>query len=167
MTLLAASASHPRPDRARHRPRLALAVLPLLGLLAGCPDEAAPPVDDPEETDLTDFELEHGIGPVDRPYEPPPEVDQAMADEGADLYRIRCQACHRMDDDFMGPALGDVLERRTPTFVLNMILNPEEMGRRHPEGRAMREQFPSGMPSQGLDEEQARAVLEYLRREGG
>lgn len=167
MTPFEINLSHRRPDRGRLRSRLVLAAIPLLGLLAGCPDEEDPPVDEPEEPDLTEFELEHGIGPVDRPYEPPPEVDQAMAEEGADLFLMRCQTCHRLDEDFMGPALGDVLERRTPTFVLNMILNPTEMEARHPEGRAMREEFPGGMPDPGMSEEQARAILEYLRREGG
>ena len=140
--------------------------LPLLILLAGCPGEEVPQGEEAAEQ-LTDFQLAHGIGPVTEVYEPPESVDEARAEEGADLFGVRCQACHRMDEDFMGPALGDVLERRTPTFVLNMILNPEEMARRHPEGQAMREDFPSGMPNQGIDEEEARALLEYLRQQGG
>ena len=137
------------------------ALLPLAVLLAGCPGEA--PDEEEPAAELTEFQLEHGIGPVQEPYEPPAAVDPEMAAQGGRLFQVNCQACHRMEQDFVGPALGDVLERRTPTFVLNTILNPEEMGRRHPEGRAMRAEFPSAMPYMGVDEEEARAILEYIR----
>ena len=138
-------------------------MLALTLFLAGCPGEP-PPGEDPD-AELTDFQLEHGIGPIQEAYEPSEEVDESLATEGERTFQVNCQACHRMEDGFVGPALGDVLERRTPTFVLNMILNPEEMGRRHPEGQALRAEYPSAMPYQGIGEDEARAILEYLRRE--
>lgn len=154
-----------RPARTWALSARVLTLLPLALLLGGCPGD--PPYEGDPEEELTEFQLEHGIGPIHEPYDPPAEVDSERAAEGARIFQVNCQACHRMDDDFVGPALGDVLERRTPTFVLNMILNPEEMGRRHPVGRELRGQYPSAMPYQGIDEDEARALLEYLREEGG
>jgi hypothetical protein len=48
---------------------------------------------------------------------------------------------------------------------MNMILNPEGMLAEHPEARAMLAQFAVPMANQNLTEDQARAVLEYLRVE--
>ena len=65
----------------------------------------------------------------------------------------------------MGPPLGDVLGHRTPTYVMNMILNPQEMYERHPAAKQMLAEYLSYMPNQGLTAEEARAVVEYLRPE--
>lgn len=32
-----------------------------------------------------------------------------------------------MDERYVGPPLGDILERREPAYVMNMILSPEKM----------------------------------------
>jgi hypothetical protein len=68
-----------------------------------------------------------------------------------------------MEDRYVGPALGTVLSKRTPVYVMNMMLNPEEMVKKHPEAQAMLAQFMTPMPNQNLTEDDARAVLEYLR----
>ena len=65
----------------------------------------------------------------------------------------------------MGPPLGGVLDHRTPTYVLNMILNPQEMYERHPEAKQLLAEYLSYMPNQGLTRDQATAVVEYLRPE--
>jgi len=67
-----------------------------------------------------------------------------------------------MDQDYVGPPLGNVLEDRTPTYVMNMILNPVEMTKKHPEARKMLQQYMNQMTFQNVSEEQARAIVEYL-----
>lgn len=115
-----------------------------------------------DTTPLTTEELEKGVGPV-RSVELAVVPEPALAAEGERLYRSRCVACHLIDDRSVGPPLGDVTERRAPEYVMNMILNPEEMVRRHPEARALKDRFVTPMPDQGLTRQEARAVLEYLR----
>lgn len=111
--------------------------------------------------DVTEDELKYGIGPIRRVELGP--LDDALAARGEELFKMKCMACHRLDDRYVGPALRGVTERRTPEFVMNMMLNPGEMVRRHPVGRAMLAAHYTEMPAQNLTEEEARALLEYLR----
>jgi hypothetical protein len=68
-----------------------------------------------------------------------------------------------MDQRYVGPPLGQVLERRAPEFVMNMMLNPAEMVEKHPVVKQLLAEFMTPMPNQQLTHEEARAVLEYLR----
>lgn len=113
-------------------------------------------------SDLSPFQLEHGIGPIT-------EVvvlgalDQALADSGKQVFEAKCTACHKMAEKYVGPALGEVLTRRSPTFTMNMILNPNEMVERHPVAKQLLAEAMTLMANQGLTPEDARAVVEYLR----
>jgi cytochrome c551/c552 len=114
----------------------------------------------PSETiDLTN----KGIGPISS-LTLPSEIDQAMAAKGDEIYKKMCTACHRPDKKFIGPAPKGVLERRTPEWVMNMILNPEEMVQKDPLAKDLLMEFNGApMANQNLTEEEARAVLEYFR----
>ena len=46
---------------------------------------------------------------------------------------------------------------------MNMMLNPDEMVRKHPEARALLAEFMAPMPNQNVTEADARALVEYLR----
>jgi len=107
-----------------------------------------------------------GVGPVTSVYlDDVP--DAAMAAAGRRIFDRLCAPCHQAESRTTGPALRDVTRRRSPEWLMNMILNPEEMVRRDPLARALnREYSGSPMPDQGLDEPEARAVLEYLRTLG-
>lgn len=113
---------------------------------------------------LTADELEYGIGPI-RSLELGP-VDHELAEHGAEVFKVKCSACHKLDEAYVGPSLGEVTERRAPEYVMNMILNPDEMVARHPEVKALLAQYYTPMPDQQLTEADARAVLEYLRDPG-
>jgi len=104
-----------------------------------------------------------GLGPVTS-VTLNPEIDQAMAATGKEVYDQMCLACHRIGKKFIGPAPNGILERRTPEWVMNMILNPEQMVKEDPLAKDLLVEFNgSPMANQGLTEEQARAVLEYFR----
>ena len=90
-------------------------------------------------------------------------IDADLARRGEESFKMKCMACHKFDERYVGPALGDVLTRRTPEYVMNMMLNPAEMVQKHPEARAMLAQYMTPMPSQNLTEDEARALLEYMR----
>jgi cytochrome c551/c552 len=142
-----------------------LLLIAILALgIAGCGGGDHPPSGDAPAagSSLSDFELRHGIGPVTEELVLG-ELDPGMAERGQVVFEFNCEACHLMDDRFVGPALGDVLDRRSATFVMNMILNPEEMARDHPEGQKMLQEYPLIMPFQNISEDEARAIVEYLR----
>lgn len=91
-------------------------------------------------------------------------IDEAMAATGKTVYDQLCLACHRIGKKFIGPAPNNILERRTPEWVMNMILNPDQMVKEDPLAKELLMEFNgSPMANQGLTEEQARAVLEYFR----
>lgn len=104
-----------------------------------------------------------GVGPVTS-VNLPPEIDQALAATGEGIYNQMCLACHRIGQKFIGPAPNGVLERRSPEWVMNMILNPEGMVKEDMLAKDLLMEFNgSPMANQGLTQDQARAVLEYFR----
>lgn len=113
-------------------------------------------------SDLTAFQLEHGIGPVTEPLTLG-AFNPAMAEAGEEIFEQKCSACHKMAEKYVGPALGDVTSRRSPAFIMNMILNPQEMIDRHPVVKQLLAEHLTFMPNQALTQDQARQVLEYLR----
>ena len=91
-------------------------------------------------------------------------IDDAMAASGKEVFDQMCMACHRVGKKFIGPAPNGILERRTPEWVMNMILNPDQMVKEDLLAKDLLIEFNgSPMANQGLTEEQARAVLEYFR----
>lgn len=110
-----------------------------------------------------DFQKYKGIGPVTT-LELPAEIDQAMADQGKAIFEAKCTACHKTNKKFIGPSPANILERRTAVWVMNMILNPDEMTQKDPLAKQLLIEFNgSPMANQNLTEEEARAVLEYFR----
>jgi mono/diheme cytochrome c family protein len=112
---------------------------------------------------FTSWESNKGIGPVTS-LTIPAEIDQQLAAKGQEIFESMCSACHKPLKKFIGPAPKDILSRRTPEWVMNMILNPDEMTQKDPMAKQLLiEANGSPMANQNLTEEQARAVLEYFR----
>jgi hypothetical protein len=104
-----------------------------------------------------------GVGPITA-MNLEAEINPEMAAQGEAVYNQMCLACHRIGKKFIGPAPNGILERRTPEWVMNMILAPEKMVKEDPLAKDLLIEFNgSPMANQGLTEEQARAVLEYFR----
>ena len=92
------------------------------------------------------------------------DIDQAMAAKGQEVFKTMCTACHKPDKKFIGPAPKGILDRRTPEWVMNMILNPENMIENDALAQELLKEFNGApMANQNLTEEEARAVLEYFR----
>lgn len=117
-----------------------------------------------QEEGLSEFELEHGIGPVTERIEIG-ELNKELASKGGDIFAMKCEACHSLDQRVVGPELGEVLDRRSPEFVMNMILNPGGMTKEHPVGKELLQEYMSIMPFQNVEKEDARAIVEYLREQ--
>ena len=139
-------------------------------LLAGCGKEKSPEASSSDAgagasaaPTLTPEQLRDGIGPV-KAVSLPPEIDAALVKDGEEIFTTKCSACHRLDRRYVGPALGQVLQRRTPAYVMNMILNPTEMTQKHPAAHELLATHMTQMPALGLTEAQARSIVEYLRK---
>ena len=116
-----------------------------------------------EKFGLTLFELENGIGPIKEKLILGP-LDIEMSSKGQNLFEEKCASCHKLDERFTGPPQRDVIERRTPEYIMNMILNPEEMIAKHPEVKKMLAIYMTSMTFQNVSQEQAREILEYFRK---
>ena len=91
------------------------------------------------------------------------DIDEAMVAKGEEVYKAKCTACHKISKRFVGPGLKGVTERRTPEWIMNMILNPELMVAENATAKALLAEYSAPMANQNLTEEEARAILEYLR----
>ena len=104
-----------------------------------------------------------GVGPITS-LDLPETVDADKAANGETIFKEKCLACHRTDTKFIGPPVKGILERRSPEWVMNMILNPDEMVQKDPLAKKLLQEFNgSPMANQNLTEEEARSVLEYFR----
>ncbi|MDX5345921.1 MAG: cytochrome c [Hymenobacteraceae bacterium] len=104
-----------------------------------------------------------GIGPVKEVQIA--AIDPQLADKGKALFEAKCAACHQMSDQkIVGPGLAGVTERRKPEWVMNMIINPVEMTQKDPTAKKLLAEHLTQMTNQNVNEEDARAMLEYLRQ---
>ncbi|MFD0760510.1 c-type cytochrome [Lutibacter aestuarii] len=124
-------------------------------------DKKAAPKEEKKEVVEVDPMKDKGIGPITSVTLT--EIDQAMADKGKAVFSAKCSACHKMSKRFVGPALAGITERRTPEWIMNMILNPEEMVEKNPIAKKLLAEYLSPMANQSLTEEEARLILEYFR----
>jgi len=154
--------------------RTGLPALAILVILAACGGDAPPAESGASSAgsstaagqqaqggELSAVELEQGIGPI-RDLELGP-VDADLAAQGETFFTTKCSACHKLEERYVAPPLGEVLSRRRPEFVMNMMLNANEMVQRHPVIRELLAEYYTPMPVQVTDPDEARAILEYLR----
>ena len=124
-----------------------------------------PPSSNNPEGALTEWQVVNGLGPVTEKIQLGP-VNAKMATEGEQIFEGKCSPCHKLDERYVGPPLGDVTQRRTPEFIMNMILDPSSMVKYHPEIKKLLAQYYTPMTFQNVTREDARKILEYLRQQG-
>ena len=118
--------------------------------------------EEPKEATVSQA-LSKGIGPVTS-LTLAAEVNTEMAAKGDEIFKAKCSACDKIEKKFIGPSPKGVLERRSPEWIMNMILNPEEMVANDPTAKRLLMEFNGApMANQNLSEEEARSVLEYFR----
>lgn len=104
-----------------------------------------------------------GVGPI-KSLTFNTEINTDMAAAGEAKYQAICTACHMAEQRIIGPALKGVYERRSPEWVMNMILNPDGMLKSDPIAKALLKEYNNAiMLNQNLSEEDARNIAEYLR----
>ncbi|MDP2600708.1 MAG: c-type cytochrome [Deltaproteobacteria bacterium] len=107
-------------------------------------------------------QLSKGVGPVTSVALGP--VDAARAAKGKQLFESKCAACHKLDEKYVGPAIKGVTQRRSPEWIMNMIMNPQEMTEKDPTARELLATYFTQMTFQNVTQDEARDILEYFRK---
>ena len=144
-----------------------LTVTALIGY--GCSGKGAEQRADAPETDSTAI-LEqpetHGTEVKEVALSNP--LDQAMIKTGSGIYDLKCAACHKLTQDrIVGPGWAGVTKRRKPEWIINMITNVDMMLAEDAEAQKLLEQCLVRMPNQNLTKEEARSVIEFMRKNDG
>lgn len=96
------------------------------------------------------------------------KLDVAMATEGEKIHVVKCSACHKLTDEkLVGPGWKGVTSRQKPEWIMNFITNPDPMIDKDPKLQAMLEICLVRMPNQSLTDEDARNLLEFMRKNDG
>lgn len=149
-------------------PAAKLAAAALLVMLTGCsggtPKDGATAGATPAATSTAGGGVaavsQYDSGP--RAFETP--VNASLVEQGEGLFKTKgCSACHAFGQKLTGPDLAGVTQRRTASWMASQILHPEVMTKSDPISHEMFAKFALQMPNQGLNEEQAKAVIEYFK----
>jgi len=92
-------------------------------------------------------------------------IDAAGAAQGEKFFQSKgCVACHAWGKRLAGPDLKGVPAQRTSLWMENQILRPELMTKEDPISRQLLAQYKIQMTNMRLTPEQARMVVEYLKK---
>jgi mono/diheme cytochrome c family protein len=87
-----------------------------------------------------------------------------MVGEGKGLFTSKCAMCHDLDAKKVGPTLRTVTKVRKPEYIMNVLLNSAKMQKEDATMKDLVAKYNKvPMPETGLNQVQARSVLEYLR----
>ena len=108
-----------------------------------------------------------GVGPVKTVTLNTP-LEQDRIPRGKAIYEMKCQACHRLDDQrVVGPVCKDITKLRQPKWIMNMITNVDVMLDQDAEARKLLELCLMRMPNQNVSIGDARDILEFMRQVDG
>lgn len=95
-------------------------------------------------------------------------LDEAMATSGEKVSGVKCSSCHKLTDEkLVGPGWKGVTTRRTPEWIMNFITNTDVMLNKDPAAQAQLEICLVRMPNQSLSDDEARQLLEFMRKNDG
>jgi mono/diheme cytochrome c family protein len=135
--------------------------------LTACSDKSAKDQLKPATSTENKTTSDKGIGPFTN-VELTNPLDQTMVATGKGIYDLKCAACHKLSETrLVGPGFTGVTKRRKPEWIMNMITNVDVMLDQDPEARKLFEQCLTRMPNQNVTNEDARAVLEFFRKNDG
>jgi len=109
---------------------------------------------------------EIGIGPIKSEVKLGP-IDKNLAVKGETLFNTKCAACHKIDSKLVGPPLKDVTKRRKAEWIMNMMLNPQQMTQENPTAKELFTTYLVQMTYQDVSQDDARAILEFFRSNDG
>ena len=95
-------------------------------------------------------------------------LDPKMAEGGKQVYELKCSSCHKLTDEkLVGPGWKEVTKRRSADWIMNFVTNTDEMINKDPAVQAQLEICLVRMPNQNLSDDDARSLLEFMRKNDG
>ena len=95
-------------------------------------------------------------------------LDVSKATGGKKVYDVKCGACHKLTDEkLVGPGWTGVTSRHAPEWIMNFITNTDAMITKDPKMQAQLEICLVRMPNQSLTDDDARNLLEFMRKNDG
>lgn len=114
-----------------------------------------------------DYDPHRGEGKFDK-VELGASLDVTKADGGKKVYDVKCGACHKLTDEkLVGPGWAGVTSRHAPEWIMNFITNTDAMITKDPKAQAQLEICLVRMPNQNLSDDDARNLLEFMRKNDG
>ena len=96
------------------------------------------------------------------------KLDEAMATSGGKIYGVKCGGCHKLTEEkLVGPGWKGVTDRHKPEWIMNFVTNTDEMLNKDPKAQAQLEICLVRMPNQSLSDDDARHLLEFMRKNDG
>lgn len=96
------------------------------------------------------------------------KLDATMADAGNKIFNVKCSSCHKLTTEkLVGPGWTGVTSRHKPAWIMNFITNTDEMLNKDPYAQAQLEICLVRMPNQSLSDDDARHLLEFMRKNDG
>lgn len=93
------------------------------------------------------------------------ELDMKLVKKGDDLYMQKCASCHDLSKKvIVGPGWEGVTERRNAVWLMNLMTNTEEMLEKDLELKKQIRKYDTQMPDFWLSKKEARALLEFMRK---
>ena len=120
----------------------------------------------PAASGTNEYDPNRGLGPHENV--DVSKFDPAMAAAGKKIADVKCTSCHKpTEEKLVGPGWKGVTQRQTPEWIMNFISNPDPMIDVDPELQKQLELCLVRMPNQGLADNEARELLEYMREIDG
>ncbi|MDO4225343.1 MAG: c-type cytochrome [Bergeyella zoohelcum] len=115
-----------------------------------------------------DYDPKRGLGKYDESNVDVSKFDVALASKGEATAQVKCASCHKpTDEKLVGPGWKGITQRQTPQWIMNFISNPDPMIDVDPALQKQLELCLVRMPNQGLSDDEARSILEYMRQIDG
>ena len=95
-------------------------------------------------------------------------LDPEMATQGLFIFKTKCITCHKLSTEkLVGPGWKGVTQRRAPEWIMNYIINTDVMLDKDAIAQKLVQACVTRMPNQQLTDEEARSVLEFMRKNDG
>lgn len=95
-------------------------------------------------------------------------LDASKAELGDKVFQVKCSSCHKLTDEkLVGPGWTGVTKRHKPEWIMNFITNTDAMINKDPKMQAQLEICLVRMPNQNLSDDDARSLLEFMRKNDG
>ena len=96
------------------------------------------------------------------------KLDMSLAASGEKIYSAKCSGCHKLTNEkLVGPGWKDVTTRYKPEWIMNFVTNTDEMLNKDPKAQAQLEICLVRMPNQNVADDEARHLLEFMRKNDG